>query len=275
MQQIGYSCNENLSNGTLSDAENRRVSVTINELMSYTAKNGSVIMAPKNVKLRLIDQFFQPDQVINYYRNESCRLPLRPGKWLTDVVIESVTDSCNFIIVKIPERKEDYLPALFLRKVKYEDHGKISFQNYSTQKNYKLFRVPLYSDYIALDQYIWCGYTPTVYLDIVLPKKIRPTRAVLADSCITLGANFRKDTLRADFHEYARVNWQGLTLRVKMRDTTYEIPMAEFEIISEKVYGAGLYVLKLPEDRVDVYFPKKQLQKKRRTFWQRIGDLFR
>jgi hypothetical protein len=276
IQRIGYSCDGNIANVALSDAENRRVSVTAHELSAYTAKNGSVIMASRDVKLRLIDQFYQPDLVLNYYRNKSCLLPLRPGKWLTDVAIESATDSCNFIIVKNPDREEDYLPVLFLGKVKYEDHGKISFRNYATQERYKLFRVPLYSNYIALDQYVWCGFTPTVYLEIVLPKTVRPVGSKLADSCIALAATFRKDTLRAEFHEYARVNWKSLTLAIKTRDTMYQIPMSAFEIISERVYGAGLYVLKLPEDREGIYFPKKQVAvKKRRTFWQRLFDLFR
>jgi len=276
VQRIGYSCDGNIANVALSDAENRRVWVTAHELSTYTAKNGSVIMASKDVKLHLIDQFYQPDLVLNYYRNKSCLLPLRPGKWLTDVAIESATDSCNFIIIKIPDREEDYLPVLFLGKVKYEDHGRISFRNYATQDRYKLFRVPLYSNYIALDQHIWCGFTPTVYLEIVLPKMVRLVTAKLADTCIAITALFRKDTLRANFHEYARVNWQSLTLAVKTRDTLYQIPMSAFEIISERVYGAGLYVLKLPEDRVGTYFPKKQKAvKKRRTFWQRLFDLFR
>lgn len=56
-----YCDSGNLSDVEISNAENRRVSVIIDELTMYPTKSGMIIMAPKHIKLRVIDQYYQRD----------------------------------------------------------------------------------------------------------------------------------------------------------------------------------------------------------------------
>jgi hypothetical protein len=270
---IGFSCAPNLAKNDLSNAENRRVSITVHEMATYTAKNGYVIFAPKDMKLKVIDHFYQPDLVSNWYKNKECKRPMPKGYWrYADVDIQSKEDSCRFILVKIPKMTTG-LPVLFFGNQYYKiEYGATDF---SADSAYSWFRIPIYSNYIALNQFRSCGHYPRVFLHIAVPNDIRPLKASLVDACLTVPAVFKKDTVLVEMSPYTEFHWSQLNLKIKTRDTICEIPMSEFEEVAKINYSAGLYILRHRNNWPPALYPKPAMPEKRRTFWQRILDLFR
>lgn len=265
-----------LSINDLSNAKNRRVLVTIDELVAYPAKDGSVVLAPKSIRLKLEEQYYQPHYSVNKYRNIKCQIPPAKGRWYTDIILEETPiDTCNYIIVKRPIGKK-HLPILFRRKSDYLNFK--AFQSYKSDNEFEFFRIPLYSNIILLDRFIGCGFKEITYLKIILPKTIKPLKASLINECITLSTIFKNDTLRAEFDTDALISWDQLNLSIKTRDTIYNLPMSDFDIISKEEYSGGIYTLAFGEHQNilnEIPETKKEPAKKRRTFWQRIGDFFR
>ncbi|OYU83044.1 MAG: hypothetical protein CFE24_13055 [Flavobacterium sp. BFFFF2] len=273
---IGFSCTNNISNNEISNAENRRVSITVHEMASYLAKNGSIILAPKDIKLKVIDHFYQPDLISNWYKNKKCRSPMPKGEWrYADVEIQSKEDSCRFILVKIPKMQTG-LPLLFTGRVNYGNINWKSYaDNFSSNSDFGWYRIPIYSDYIALNQYVLCGYNPSVFLHIAVPNVIRPLKASLVSECITIPAGCEKDTVTLNYSSYAPIDWSALNLKIKTRDTVFQVPMSEFEVVSKINYSDGLYILRHRGNWQGFFKPKEDIPEKRRTFWQRVLDLFR
>jgi hypothetical protein len=265
-----------LSLNDLSNAKNRRVCVTVDELVAYSAKDGSVVLAPKSIKLQLEEQYYQPHYCVNKYRNIKCQIPPAQGRWYTDVILaETPVDTCNFIIVKRPIGKK-HLPIIFLGDNKY-DNFKV-FQSYTTDLEFEFFRIPIYKQQILLDRFFGCGYKETTYLKIILPKEIKPIKASLFNECISLYATYKKDTLRVEYDTDASIAWEQLNLSIKTRDTVYSFPMSDFDEILKEEYSGGIYTLAIGEQQNNLNeIPEtvKEPAKIRRTFWQRIGDLFR
>ncbi len=265
-----------LSINDLSNAKNRRVSVTIDELVAYPAKDESVVLAPKRINLHLVEHYYQPHYSVNKYRNIKCQIPPAQGRWYTDVILEETPiDTCHYIIVKRPIGKK-HVPIIFGGESKYTNFK--VFESYKSDNKFEFFRIPLYSKSIMLDRFFGCGFRETTYLKIILPKTIKPLKASLINECITLSTTFKNDTLRAEFDTDALISWDQLNLSIKTRDTVYSLPMSDFEEISKEEYSGGIYTLAFREyqNSLNVMPKTKKLpEKKRRTFWQRIGDLFR
>ncbi len=279
--QIATPCTQKaLSNNDLSNPENRRVSITVDKLVSYPAKDGWEVLAPQSISLRLVEHYYQPNYSANGYRNKKCQLPLPKGRWYTDIELAKIpTDSCHFIIVKRPIPVSNHiLPVLYHWIGKYQGLLEKGFESYTSDEKYEFVRVPIFSNYIKLDQSLLCGLYVTTYLKIILPKNIRPIKASLMDKCITVPAEFKKDTLRVEFNRDAQIYWQQLNLSIKTRDAIYSIPMSDFDEISKEKYSGGIYTLAFRESQNNLNIipnTEKQPAKKRRTFWQRIGDFFR
>lgn len=111
-----------------------------------------------------------------------------------------------------------------------------------------------------------------------MPKRIRALKANISSECINpIHAYIKNGKLKIEFEEYANINWEKLDLTVKTRDTIYQIPISEFEISYTDPYGyiKNSYSLRLPSNKEAKFFLKKQVKPKRRTFWQRLGDIFR
>lgn len=272
--QIETPCNQKtLSRNDLSNAKNRRVSVTLEELIAYPAKDGSVVLAPKRIELLLDEQYYQPSNCFNKYRNIECQIPPNKGRWYTNVILKETTiDTCHYIIVKRPISKKS-LPIVFHEPNK----GRI-FESYKINEGFEFFKVPLYSQNIYLDQHIRGGLFEVTYLKIILPKTIKPLKSLLTDKCIKLSPTYENDTLRVKFDTDALISWEELNLSIKTRDTVYSFPLSDFDEISKVEYSGGIYTLAFGEHQNklnEIPETKKEPAKKSRTFWQRIGDLFR
>lgn len=265
-----------LSINDLSNAKNRRVSITVDELVAHPAKDESVVLAPKSIRLNFEEQFYQPHYSINKYRNIKCQIPPAQGRWYTDVILEeTLIDTCHYIIVKRPIGKK-HLPVIFSGKSKYTNFK--VFESYKSDNEFEFFRIPLFSNRILLDRFFGCGFFETTYLKIILPKTIKPIKASLVNECVTLSTIFKNDTLRTEFDTDALIAWEQLNISIKTRDTVYSLPMSDFEQISKEEYSGGIYTLAFREYQNNLnVIPKTNAKpvKKRRTFWQRIGDLFR
>ena len=265
-----------LSRKDLSNAKNRRVSITLEEFIAYPAKDGSVVLAPKRIELQLDEQYYQPTNCFNKYRKIECQIPPDNGRWYTNVILKKTTiDSCHYIIVKRPISKKS-LPIVFHEPYfgkKFE-----IFESYTLNKGFEFFKIPIYSRMIYLDQEIRGGLFEVTHLKIILPKNIKPIKSLLTDKCVTLTPTYENDTLKVKFDTDGLINWNQLNLSIKTRDTIYNLPMSDFDEISKEVYSGGIYTLAFREyqnNQNEIPETKKETAKKRRTFWQRIGDFFR